>query len=112
MKQLYKRVCPSVRRSLGPSVTLSLFGLLGATYGRVSGLVNQRQCLNFSINLTFFEDKIKKRIFSFQFFDASNFLQATDYTGFNDPNLFSQDGYKGSYAASLACISSLPRDQW
>ena len=47
-KRLYKRVCPSVRRSVGPSVgpsvrglvTLSLFGLLGATYGRVSGLVS------------------------------------------------------------------------
>ena len=38
-KRLYKRVCPSVRRSVGRSVTLSLFGLLGATYGRVSGLV-------------------------------------------------------------------------
>ena len=38
---LYERV--SVRPLLGPlvrrSVTLSLFGLLGATYGRVSGLV-------------------------------------------------------------------------
>ena len=42
---LYERV--SVRPSVGslvrwlvrPSVTLSLFGLLGATYGRVSGLV-------------------------------------------------------------------------
>ena len=43
-KRLYKRVCPSVgpsvRRSVSPSVTLSLFGLLGATYGRVSGLVD------------------------------------------------------------------------
>ena len=34
-KRLYISVCPSVRWS----VTLSLFGLLGATYGRVSGLV-------------------------------------------------------------------------
>ena len=34
-KRLYMSVCPSVR----PSVTLSFFGLLGATYGRVSGLV-------------------------------------------------------------------------
>ncbi len=32
-------VRPSVRPSVGWSVTLSLFGLLGATYGRVSGLV-------------------------------------------------------------------------
>ena len=31
--------CVSVRPSVGWSVTLSLFGLLGATYGRVSGLV-------------------------------------------------------------------------
>ena len=32
---LYKKVCPSVGRSVRP---LSHFGLLGATYGRVSGL--------------------------------------------------------------------------
>ena len=44
---LYERVSvrPSVRWSVRPSVprsvTLSLFGLLGATYGRVSGLVQQ-----------------------------------------------------------------------
>ena len=43
---LYERVSirPLVRWSVGwlvgPSVTLSLFGLLGATYGRVSGLVS------------------------------------------------------------------------
>ena len=40
---LYKRVCPSIGPSVGPSVgwlvTLSLFGLLGATNGRVSGLI-------------------------------------------------------------------------
>ena len=39
-KRLYKSVCPSVGPSVGPRVTLSLFGLLGATYGRVSGLVS------------------------------------------------------------------------
>ncbi len=33
---LYESVRPSVGRSVGPLVTLSLFGLLGATYGRVS----------------------------------------------------------------------------
>ena len=37
--RLYMSVCPSVGPSVGWSVTLSLFGLLGATYGRVSGLV-------------------------------------------------------------------------
>ena len=31
-----------VGRSVGRSVMLSLFGLLGATYGRVSGLVEHR----------------------------------------------------------------------
>ena len=31
-KRLCKSVCPSVRRSVMLSVTLSLFGLLGATY--------------------------------------------------------------------------------
>ena len=38
-KRLYMSVCPLVRWLVRPSVTLSLFGLLGATYGRVSGLV-------------------------------------------------------------------------
>ena len=38
-KRLYKRVCPSVSPSVRRLVTLSLFGLLGATGGRVSGLV-------------------------------------------------------------------------
>ena len=32
-------VGPSIGRSVRPSVTLSLLGILGATYGRVSGLV-------------------------------------------------------------------------
>ena len=32
-------VVPSLGPSVGPLVTFSLFGLLGATYGRVSGLV-------------------------------------------------------------------------
>ena len=36
-KRLYKRLCPSVRRLVGwsvrPSATLSLYGLLRATYG-------------------------------------------------------------------------------
>ena len=45
-KRLYKSACPSVGPSVRRSVchafvTLSLFGLLGATYGRVSGLVQQ-----------------------------------------------------------------------
>ena len=42
-KRLHKRVCPSVgpsvHPSIHPSVTLSLFGLLEATLGRVSGHV-------------------------------------------------------------------------
>ena len=38
-KPFYKRVCLSVHQSVGPSVTLSFFGLLGATYDCVSGLV-------------------------------------------------------------------------
>ena len=39
---LYERVSvrPSVRPLVGPLVTLSFFGLLGATYGRVSGLLS------------------------------------------------------------------------
>ena len=41
-KRSYKSVCPSVRRL----VTLSLFGLLGATYGRVSVLVQVKIVLD------------------------------------------------------------------
>ena len=37
-QRLYMSVCPSVRWLVRPSVTLLHFGLLGATYGRVSGL--------------------------------------------------------------------------
>ena len=40
-KRIFNRVCPSGRRValVRRLVTLSLFGLLGVTYGRVSGLV-------------------------------------------------------------------------
>ncbi len=44
LKRLYRWVCPSVRPyfrpPVGPYVTLLLFGILGATYGRASGPVN------------------------------------------------------------------------
>ena len=38
-KRLYRIICPSVGPSVVRSVTLSLFGLLGTTYGRISDLV-------------------------------------------------------------------------